>query len=92
MPGFFDVLREPPVRYPLQGLMLDGMPVDDNESYPLFNRISIETIPYCNRRCSFCPVASHDRGHSHMTDQLYASIVDQLASIQPGGFDGVAQL
>ena len=76
MPGFFDILKEPPVQYP-------------GEDYPLFNRISIETISFCNRACVFCPCAWNDRGKTHMSDELYLKIVDELGVL---GFDGVAQL
>lgn len=77
MPGFFDILKEPPVPYP------------GAEKYPLFNRISIETISYCNRRCPFCPVAWADRGHTAMAPALYDKLVAELAALK---FDGVAQL
>lgn len=77
MPGFFDVMKEPPVPYP------------GDEQYPLFNRISIETISFCNRACNFCPVAWNDRGKTHMTDALFDKVSDELGLLQ---FDGVAQL
>src|SRR6266567_68476 len=77
MPGFFDVMKLPPVPYP------------GTEPYPLFNRISIETISFCNRSCHFCPVAWNDRGKVHMTDALFEKIANELGSL---AFDGVAQL
>lgn len=77
MPGFFDILKEPPVPYP------------GDEPFPLFNRISIEPISFCNRSCSFCPVAWNDRGKEHMKPELYDKIVKELADLK---FDGVAQL
>lgn len=77
MPGFFDILKEPPVPYP------------GTEPFPLFNRISIEPISFCNRSCVFCPVAWNDRGKEWMKDELYTKIVTELADLQ---FDGVAQL
>lgn len=77
MPGFFDILKEPPVPYP------------GDEKFPLFNRISIEPISFCNRKCVFCPVAWNDRGKTHMTDALYEKICWELAALK---FDGVAQL
>lgn len=76
MPGFFDVLKEPPVQFP-------------GQEYPIFNRISIETISYCNRKCVFCPVAWNDRGHTSMADSLYDKVINELGQLK---FDGVAQL
>lgn len=79
MPGFFDILKQPPVKFPIQ----------NEEQYPLFNRISIETISFCNRDCVFCPVHWNDRGHKSMDDGLYSKIVNELGAVK---FDGVAQL
>lgn len=82
MAGFFDVLTEPPV--PL------------GEAYPLFNRISIETSSFCNRKCVFCPVSTGRRDPEatggtikYMDMGLYAKIVNELGSY---GFKGVAQM
>lgn len=77
MSSFMAMGSLPPINYP------------GDEKYPLFNRISIEPISYCNRSCSFCPVAWNDRGTTHMTDALYAKIVWELAELK---FAGVAQL
>lgn len=77
MAGFFDILKEPPVPYP------------GDEKFPLFNRISIEPISFCNRSCSFCPVAWHDRGKETMRQALYDKVVRELSDLK---FDGVAQL
>lgn len=59
------------------------------EAYPLFSRISLETISYCNRVCSFCPIAWNDRGHSAMAEPLWQKIVAELGDLK---FDGVAQM
>jgi len=81
MAGFFDVLSEPPVKY--------------GEGYPLFNRISIETSSFCNRKCVFCPVSTGRRdpeatgGIKYMEMGLYSKIVAELGSY---GFKGVAQM
>jgi radical SAM protein with 4Fe4S-binding SPASM domain len=76
MAGIFDVLKQPVVEYP-------------GGEYSLFNRISIETISFCNRSCHFCPCAWNDRGKTHMTDELYGKLVRELGELK---FDGVAQL
>lgn len=77
MTSFMATGHLPPINYP------------GEDKYPLFNRISIEPISFCNRSCSFCPVAWNDRGTEHMTDSLYAKIAWELAELK---FDGVAQL
>lgn len=61
------------------------------EPYPIFNRISIETLSFCNRTCSFCPLfwSQNERGRKRMTDELYAKIVHELGEL---AFDGVAQM
>jgi MoaA/NifB/PqqE/SkfB family radical SAM enzyme len=61
------------------------------ESYPLFNRVSLETTSKCNRRCSFCPVSTGRRDFpmKHMDWELYSSICEQLGELE---FEGVAQM
>ncbi len=76
MSQFMNMRKEPPVEFP-------------GGEYPLFNRISIETISWCNRACPFCPCAWHDRGTTHMSDALYGKVVEELGRLE---FDGVAQL
>lgn len=81
MAGFFDVLNQAPV--PL------------GEQYPLFNRISIETSSFCNRKCSFCPVSTGRRdpeatgGLKYMGYELYDKVVRELHDLK---FNGVAQM
>lgn len=77
MGSFMKLRSEEPIAYP------------GGDGYPLFNRISIETISYCNRACTFCPCAWHDRGTTHMSDTLYGKLVEELGRLE---FDGVAQL
>lgn len=92
MAGFFDIMKEPPVQ-----LNKDGSSGEEHSAthyfgrYPLFTRISIETLSFCNRTCSFCPLhwSQDERGRKRMTDQLYERIVVQLMDLQ---FDGVAQM
>jgi Iron-sulfur cluster-binding domain len=74
--GFFDVINEPPVQL--------------GDPYPLFNRISIETTSYCNRRCGFCPISEGVRDFQKkvMSTDLIESIACQLNAMN---FDGVIQ-
>lgn len=58
------------------------------EDYPLFDRISIETHSQCTRKCSFCPLQFRDRKLKFMSDDLYESILNQLAELK---FSGVIQ-
>lgn len=77
--AFLDLPKQPPV------------PVHGRERYPLFNRISIETLSFCNRSCSFCPLhwSQDERGRKRMSDELFAKIVEELRSVE---FAGVAQM
>lgn len=45
--------------------------------------IEIETFSYCNRKCWFCPNSTIDRhsGSIAMPEEMYLSIIDQLAEI-----------
>lgn len=54
---------------------------------PLFNHIEIETINRCNGSCSFCPVNHRDdpREKAVMTEELFHSIIDQLAELKYSG-------
>ena len=54
---------------------------------PLFNHIELETINRCNGSCSFCPVNHHTdpRPLATMSEDLFKSIVSQLADIQYSG-------
>jgi radical SAM protein with 4Fe4S-binding SPASM domain len=76
MPGFFDLIRQPPVQM--------------GERYPLFKRISIETTSFCNRKCGFCPIAKGTREEKlYMDDAVFTKVVDELAALE---FDGVVQM
>lgn len=50
---------------------------------PLFKDIEIETINRCNGICGFCPVNKNEkqRPYHKMTEELFYSIIDQLAEI-----------
>jgi len=63
-----------------------AMSFRDRTQFPRL--VAIETTNYCNARCVFCPNAALARGREHMTDELFASIVEQcrefpLAAIEP---------
>lgn len=53
----------------------------------LFNHIEIETVNRCNGSCSFCPVSKGNdiREYKVMSDDLFQSIIDQLADINYSG-------
>lgn len=86
--GFMNLPNEPPVE--LSYDETDGMQLD-GELYPLFTRISIETLSFCNRDCVFCPLhwSQKERGTKRMTDELYWKIVAELGEVS---FSGVAQM
>jgi radical SAM protein with 4Fe4S-binding SPASM domain len=76
MPGFFDVMREPPVK--------------PGESYPLFNRVSVETTSFCNRKCGFCPISKGTReDKKYMDPMLFDKVSNELGAL---GFAGVVQM
>lgn len=77
MAGFFDAMKQPPIKL--------------GEEYPLFTRVSLETTSFCNRACSFCPLAwsGEERGTTYMTDDLFRKIVEELTEL---GFNGVLQI
>lgn len=65
---------------------------DPQEAAALFKHsvrmVEIEVSSYCNRKCWFCPNATHDRMSDNklMPPDMYSSILRQLTSI---GYDGV---
>lgn len=54
---------------------------------PLLEQITVETFNRCNSACAFCPVNRHadPRPSQRMPEELFRSIVDQLADL---GFSG----
>jgi pyruvate-formate lyase-activating enzyme len=63
--------------------------IDDVEAETRRTRllyVSLETCTSCNHRCPFCPVSVAPRDMEVMSQELFASIVDQVAAI---GEDGV---
>ncbi len=53
----------------------------------LFNHVEIETVNRCNGSCSFCPVSkgNDSREYHVMPQELFESIIDQLAEIDYAG-------
>lgn len=47
-----------------------------------FNRVEIETNSRCNRGCFYCPVAVAPRAGHEMPEELFFSILDQLAAMR----------
>ncbi len=54
----------------------------------LFKYIEIETINRCNGECKFCPVNKNidSRVYKKMDENIYLSIIDQLAEMDYDGF------
>ncbi len=62
------------------------MSFHDRTQFPRL--VAIETTNYCNAKCVFCPNALLARGRQHMSDALFASILEQcrefpLHAIEP---------
>jgi hypothetical protein len=58
--------------------IVDGQHDLDRRS--LLKIVSLETMTTCNQKCYFCPVSIAPREDESMTDELFASIVNQLTS------------
>lgn len=58
-----------------------------HESFPLFNKIEIETVNKCNNVCSFCPVNRNKdiRKSQEMSISLFERIINQLSDISYAG-------
>lgn len=80
MPSWMSLRSEPPIDL--------HSPV---RSYPLFNRVSLETTSSCNRVCPFCPIADGRRAFPSvsMDDALFERLATELDELS---FDGVVQL
>ena len=61
--------------------------IENLDHLPIFMQIEIETINRCNSDCSFCPINIHDddRSFGLMTEELFFSIIDQLAILKYKG-------
>lgn len=56
-----------------------------NNNFPPFSQVLIETRTDCNKRCSFCPQSFYKRTVESMKWTVYKKIIDSLAEI---GFAG----
>ncbi len=63
----------------------------DQPVAPLFSHVEIETINKCNGECAFCPVNRNQdpRPSARMSEQLFTSIIDQLAALNYDGHLGL---
>jgi wyosine [tRNA(Phe)-imidazoG37] synthetase (radical SAM superfamily) len=55
-------------------------PDHDLSRRSLLKIVSLETMTTCNQKCYFCPVSIAPREDESMTDELFASIVNQLTT------------
>jgi len=55
----------------------------------LFKAIEIETYPFCNRKCSFCPINTDKSPKKIMSDQLFDKILEELKELH---FHGAVSL
>ncbi len=54
-------------------------------SFPLFNRIQIQTVSWCNRSCAFCPSGKFPVDKTFMPIEVYHRVVDQLHELEFSG-------
>lgn len=52
---------------------------------PLFTRIRIQTLSWCNRRCAFCPSGKFPVSKAYMPVDVYHRIIDQLHALDFAG-------
>jgi hypothetical protein len=55
------------------------------EHTPLFTRIQIQTVSWCNRSCNFCPSGKFPVAKTFMPLEVYHRIIDQLAALHYTG-------
>jgi hypothetical protein len=62
---------------------------DDERRRELFrkyvNTINIELSAFCNRKCSYCPMATADRKQEFMSEDIWNKILDELEEIKYEG-------
>ncbi|WP_147127636.1 radical SAM/SPASM domain-containing protein [Shimia ponticola] len=49
---------------------------------PALKAIQIETLAFCNYKCSFCPTNQIEMPKGRMTDRLFESLIDQLREFE----------
>lgn len=55
------------------------------ESVPLFTRIQIQTVSWCNRSCVFCPSGKFPVDKVFMPAEIYHRLIDQLQAVNYAG-------
>src|SRR4026207_2010281 len=55
------------------------------QSVPLFTRIQIQTVSWCNRSCVFCPSGKFPVDKVFMSLEIYHRIINQLQAINYAG-------
>ncbi len=55
------------------------------ESVPLFTRIQIQTVSWCNRSCAFCPSGKFPVDKVFMPAEIYHRLIDQLQAVHYAG-------
>lgn len=55
------------------------------EPVPLFTRIQIQTVSWCNRSCAFCPSGKFPVDKAFMPLAVYHRIIDQLQALNYAG-------
>ena len=52
---------------------------------PLFTRIQIQTVSWCNRSCAFCPSGKFPMAKAFMPVEVYHRVISQLHDLQFAG-------
>ncbi len=55
--------------------------VTSTEQSPLFTRVQIQTVSWCNRSCSFCPSGKFPVAKTFMLVDVFYRIIDQLHAL-----------
>ena len=60
-------------------------PSDAARATPLFTRIQIQTVSWCNRSCAFCPSGKFPVPKTFMALDVYQRIIEQLHDLRFAG-------
>ena len=58
---------------------------DAARATPLFTRIQIQTVSWCNRSCAFCPSGKFPVPKTFMALDVYQRIIEQLHDLRFAG-------
>lgn len=53
--------------------------------HPMFSRIQIQTVSWCNRSCAFCPSGKFPVPKTYMPLEVYHRVIDQLHDLDFSG-------